>query len=49
MLAYSSIAHTGYMLVGLRWPAAREPRDGLEALLFYGVRLHVHESLAHSR
>ncbi len=39
MLAYSSIAHTGYMLVGLAaW--ARDPQgrvDGIEALLFYGV------------
>ena len=40
MLAYSSIAHTGYMLVGLAaW--ARRPggsaRDGIDALLFYGV------------
>jgi len=39
MLAYSSIAHTGYMLVGLAaWagdPAGRT--DGLQALLFYGV------------
>jgi len=39
MLAYSSIAHTGYMLVGLAaWagdPLGRS--DGIEALLFYGV------------
>jgi NADH-quinone oxidoreductase subunit N len=39
MLAYSSIAHTGYMLVGLAaWAGDPEGRiDGLEALLFYGV------------
>ncbi len=39
MLAYSSIAHTGYMLVGLVAYAA-DPTgrvDGLSALLFYGV------------
>ena len=39
MLAYSSIAHTGYMLVGPggvgRGPAGRS--DGIQALLFYGV------------
>jgi NADH-quinone oxidoreductase subunit N len=39
MLAYSSIAHTGYMLVGLAaWagdPLGRS--DGIQALLFYGV------------
>jgi NADH-quinone oxidoreductase subunit N len=39
MLAYSSIAHTGYMLVGLAaWagdPLGRD--DGISALLFYGV------------
>jgi NADH-quinone oxidoreductase subunit N len=39
MLAYSSIAHTGYMLVGLAaW--AGDPvgsDDGISALLFYGV------------
>jgi NADH-quinone oxidoreductase subunit N len=39
MLAYSSIAHTGYMLVGLAaWAGDPQGRpDGLEALLFYGV------------
>jgi NADH-quinone oxidoreductase subunit N len=39
MLAYSSIAHTGYMLVGLAaWAGDPLGRiDGLEALLFYGV------------
>jgi NADH-quinone oxidoreductase subunit N len=39
MLAYSSIAHTGYMLVGLAaWAGDPEGRlDGLEALLFYLV------------
>ncbi len=41
MLAYSSIAHTGYMLVGLAaWASAGGPNariDGLEGLLFYGV------------
>jgi NADH-quinone oxidoreductase subunit N len=36
MLAYSSIAHTGYMLVGLAAFAAGELR-GLEGLLFYGA------------
>jgi NADH-quinone oxidoreductase subunit N len=36
MLAYSSIAHTGYMLVGLAAFAAGEPQ-GLEGLLFYGA------------
>src|ERR1700675_2545433 len=36
MLAYSSIAHTGYMLVGLAaW--AGDQRQGLDALLFYGA------------
>ena len=36
MLAYSSIAHTGYMLVGLAaWAAGRI--DGTQALLFYGA------------
>ena len=39
MLAYSSIAHTGYMMVGLAaWAGDPDGRsDGLEALLFYGV------------
>jgi NADH-quinone oxidoreductase subunit N len=39
MLAYSSIAHTGYMLVGLAaWAGDPKGRvDGIEALLFYGV------------
>jgi NADH-quinone oxidoreductase subunit N len=39
MLAYSSIAHTGYMLVGLAaWAGDPGGRiDGLEALLFYGA------------
>ncbi len=36
MLAYSSIAHTGYMLVGLAAYAGGQ-RSGLEALLFYGA------------
>lgn len=36
MLAYSSIAHTGYMLVGLAAYAAGEIQ-GLEGLLFYGA------------
>jgi NADH-quinone oxidoreductase subunit N len=36
MLAYSSIAHTGYMLVGLAaWAAGAD--GGLEALLYYGA------------
>jgi NADH-quinone oxidoreductase subunit N len=36
MLAYSSIAHTGYMLVGLAaWAAGRQ--EGTQALLFYGA------------
>jgi NADH-quinone oxidoreductase subunit N len=36
MLAYSSIAHTGYMLVGLAaWAAGRI--EGTQALLFYGA------------
>jgi len=36
MLAYSSIAHTGYMLVGLAaYAAGRE--EGLEGLLYYGA------------
>ncbi len=39
MLAYSSIAHTGYMLVGLAaWAGDPTGRTaGLEALLFYGA------------
>jgi NADH-quinone oxidoreductase subunit N len=39
MLAYSSIAHTGYMLVGLAaWAGDPVGRlDGIEALLFYCV------------
>jgi NADH-quinone oxidoreductase subunit N len=39
MLAYSSIAHTGYMMVGLAaWAGDPDGRSaGLEALLFYGV------------
>ena len=36
MLAYSSIAHTGYMLVGLAAYAGGQAR-GLEGLLFYGA------------
>jgi NADH-quinone oxidoreductase subunit N len=36
MLAYSSIAHTGYMLVGLAAFAGGQ-QLGLEALLFYGA------------
>jgi NADH-quinone oxidoreductase subunit N len=36
MLAYSSIAHTGYMLVGLAAYAGGQQR-GLEGLLFYGA------------
>ncbi len=36
MLAYSSIAHTGYMLVGLAAYAGGQV-DGLEGLLFYGA------------
>ena len=41
MLAYSSIAHTGYMLVGLAaWAAggnSEQAVGGLEALLYYGA------------
>jgi NADH-quinone oxidoreductase subunit N len=41
MLAYSSIAHTGYMLVGLAaFAGALRPEDrsnGISALLFYGA------------
>ena len=36
MLAYSSIAHTGYMLVGLAAYAAGRV-EGLQALLYYGA------------
>ena len=36
MLAYSSIAHTGYMMVGLAAYAAGRT-EGLEGLLYYGV------------
>jgi NADH-quinone oxidoreductase subunit N len=36
MLAYSSIAHTGYMLVGLAAYAAGQI-EGLEGLLYYGA------------
>ncbi|HXG39660.1 MAG TPA: NADH-quinone oxidoreductase subunit N, partial [Candidatus Limnocylindrales bacterium] len=36
MLAYSSIAHTGYMLIGLAaWAGGRV--EGLEGLLYYGA------------
>jgi len=39
MLAYSSIAHTGYMLLGLAAFAATKGQDpaGLEGLLYYGA------------
>jgi NADH-quinone oxidoreductase subunit N len=38
MLAYSSIAHTGYMLVGLAaWASADSQIDGIEGLLYYLV------------
>ena len=37
MLAYSSIAHTGYMLVGLAAWAGDPGGTGIQALLFYGV------------
>ena len=37
MLAYSSIAHTGYMLVGLAAYAGGPQIEGLEGLLFYGA------------
>jgi NADH-quinone oxidoreductase subunit N len=36
MLAYSSIAHTGYMLVGLAAYAGGQ-LDGLQALIYYGA------------
>ena len=37
MLAYSSIAHTGYMLVGLAGATPAGQAAGLEGLLFYGA------------
>ncbi len=38
MLAYSSIAHTGYMLIGLAaWSSPNSQIAGLEGLLFYGA------------
>ena len=38
MLAYSSIAHTGYMLIGLAaWSSPNSRIEGLEGLLFYGA------------
>jgi NADH-quinone oxidoreductase subunit N len=38
MLAYSSIAHTGYMLIGLAaWSSANSQIQGLEGLLYYGA------------
>jgi NADH-quinone oxidoreductase subunit N len=38
MLAYSSIAHTGYMLVGLAaWSSTNSQIAGLEGLLYYGA------------
>ncbi len=38
MLGYSSIAHTGYMLVGLAaWASNPASADGIDALLYYGV------------
>ena len=38
MLGYSSIAHTGYMLVGLAaWASNPASSDGIDALLYYGV------------
>ena len=38
MLAYSSIAHTGYMLVGLAaWASPNSRIEGIEGLLFYAV------------
>ena len=40
MLAYSSIAHTGYMLVGLAAFAAGRI-EGLEGLLYYGAAYSV--------
>ncbi len=38
MLAYSSIAHTGYMLVGLAaWSSVNSQIQGLNSLLYYGA------------
>jgi NADH-quinone oxidoreductase subunit N len=38
MLAYSSIAHTGYILIGLAaWSSPNARIEGLEGLLFYGA------------
>jgi NADH-quinone oxidoreductase subunit N len=38
MLAYSSIAHTGYMLIGLAaWSSPNSRIEGLQGLLFYGA------------
>ncbi|MFI5200562.1 MAG: NADH-quinone oxidoreductase subunit N, partial [Candidatus Limnocylindrales bacterium] len=38
MLAYSSIAHTGYMLIGLAaWSSPNSQIQGLEGLLYYGA------------
>ncbi len=38
MLAYSSIAHTGYMLVGLAaWSSVNSQIEGLDSLLYYGA------------
>ncbi len=48
MLAYSSIAHTGYIMVGLTvFAEAADPsvqEAGIQAVLFYAGRLHGHES-----
>jgi NADH-quinone oxidoreductase subunit N len=35
LLAYSSVAHAGYMLVGLAIGPSETPGDGISALLFY--------------
>jgi NADH-quinone oxidoreductase subunit N len=35
LLAYSSIAHAGYMLIGLAIGPSSSPADGVSALLFY--------------
>ena len=46
MLAYSSIAHTGYILVGLAAfgaAGAAAEAAGLQAVLFYSVAYAVHE------